>query len=569
MLQKIFLFLLFPLLFVDVKADEFVIKNFEKKPNDLAARRYEVMDPNDEACALIKIKTDLKGLQFESNLGISKVTKKTGEYWVYISPGERRIKLIKEGFVAKDFYIPSEIQIESYDVFNLIVTTNVKFPITINRSPEDVKVFLDGKLRIDTPDKTTISNVSFGRHSIKLEKSGYSTIEDTIFVEEDQFEFSYSLEELEKVPVYIKSQPVQAQILIDKTNHGFTNNRFYIYPGEHDLMLIKDNYQPIEKNITVKKDGDNEFSYNLKYNMGTVHINTNINNPTILIDGDELKSPSHDTLLSAERHKITVKKDKYYEQTEWVTPMREQTITKVFHLKQKTGDLYTNVYPEEATVELYNYNGEKLLDQWQGTRIRKNLQVGFYTLKIHRKHYAPQEKTIEIKENQEKTVEANLSAYELEPGTKANSIIWSVFVPGAGQWYSKQTGRGWLYFLGGIASVGSSYYCYNKMDNLTGKYESLKTDYRTAENPEIISEKRLESEDVYEDIKKFRQYRDISYIAVGAVYAINLLDAIIFGGRKITESSLSGYMNNDRKVQFGLSNQPQGVGVKVTVRLGN
>ncbi len=559
-------FLILPL--THIHADEFIIKNFEKKSNDLAARRYEVTNTNDQACALIKIKTDLKGLQFESNLGISEIKHKTGEYWVYISPKEQRIKLIKEGFVPRNFYIPDEYQVESHDVFHLVVTTNVKYPITINRNPEDAKVYLDGKLKIDTASKSTISNVSFGRHSIKLKKIGYSTIRDTIFVKKDHFEFNYELEELEKVTVYIKSAPSHAQILIDKTNRGYTNNRFFIYPGRHELMLIKDHYKTIDRHIKVTKEGDNEFNYNLKYYMGRVHIKTNVKNPTILVDGRKLHSPTKDTLLSAERHKITVKKNKYYEQTKWITPLRDERMTQFFQLKPKTGDLYTNVFPETAKVELYNYSGKKLLDSWQGSRIKKDLQVGYYTLRVHQKNYKTWEETFVIKENQQKDLQVELSAFTLKPGTKANSIIWSFFLPGAGQWYSHDTGRGWLYFLSGLASVGSSIYCHMEVDQLSQDYQSIKRDYRTSEDPQVIAETRIESQQIYDQIEQYQDYREISYIAAGAVYALSLLDAIIFGGRKVTEHELSG-KNNDQQVQVGLSNQqPGSMGVKVTVPIG-
>jgi len=79
----------------NVLADEFVVKNFKLAPSDISARKYERLDINDEKCALIKIRTDIDGLSFDPRLGAEgNVEFKNGEYWLYVTSGEKVIKII-------------------------------------------------------------------------------------------------------------------------------------------------------------------------------------------------------------------------------------------------------------------------------------------------------------------------------------------------------------------------------------------------------------------------------------------------------------------------------------------
>jgi len=90
--------------------DGFEVKVFEKAENDLTARMYPRTDVNDHPCALIRILTDLNGLSFDSNVGIvGNVEKKTGEYWLYVSPGERQLQIRKEAFIPLIYTIPESI----------------------------------------------------------------------------------------------------------------------------------------------------------------------------------------------------------------------------------------------------------------------------------------------------------------------------------------------------------------------------------------------------------------------------------------------------------------------------
>lgn len=108
-------------------ADEFVVKSFVLDPSDISARKYERRDINDDKCAIIKIRTDIEGIKFDPRLGAEgSVDFKNGEYWLYVSPGEKVIKIIKSGFISFDYVIETKIESSNVYKWNLPVATGLQ-----------------------------------------------------------------------------------------------------------------------------------------------------------------------------------------------------------------------------------------------------------------------------------------------------------------------------------------------------------------------------------------------------------------------------------------------------------
>ena len=546
------------------QGNEFLIKNFKKAPNDIAARRSEVRDVNDVPCALIKVKTGLDNLSFKSNLGITEVRRKTGEYWVYISEREQRIEFIKEGYAAKAFHFPDDYQVASYDVFHLTLSSSLKYPITVNRTPEDAKVYLDGDLRIDDEGQSTIEKVRFGRHVIRLEKFGYASIEDTIFVKQDQFEFTYRLDEVNKVPVSFKTKPEGAEIFIDGTRRGQSNMELFLYPGKYNMRLYKDHYAPVERELVVKGEGQNVVRESMDYNMGNLNIETNVKDPTILIDGTPLHSPTGDTLLTIEEHKITVKKNKYKNKTRWKKPLRgrNQSTQVNFFLKPITGKLLAEVYPEDATVTLYR--GDQQISRWTGSKIKPNLMIGHYRMKIERKNYESRLVRFNIEQDRETQKSIHLKAYKRKPGSKGNAFLWSLFIPGAGQYYStRSNGRGAFYMISALVAGGSWFYLNNEIASLSHDYDQLHSDYRQASTN--LDQYKTEMEDKYDQMKQYEEYREYALIVAGSAYALSLLDALIFGGQEVAENQVHSAISREGPVNVSVFPGPRSVTVGVSL----
>ena len=95
----------------ELEAQTFRVLSFEEELSDLSAIKYERKDVNDQKCAIIKVYTNLNGLLFETRLGIEgDIITKTGEFWLYVSPKEKMLKIIKSGYIPLEYVLPVNIE---------------------------------------------------------------------------------------------------------------------------------------------------------------------------------------------------------------------------------------------------------------------------------------------------------------------------------------------------------------------------------------------------------------------------------------------------------------------------
>jgi len=119
-LKKIIPILVLMVSVLPVFSQEFEIREFEADPNDLSARRYEKTTVNGDAAALIKVTTNITGMKFDSNIGFVEIENREDGYWLWIAPRERRIRLMADGYLAKDVPMPEPAR--SLMVYSMIVT---------------------------------------------------------------------------------------------------------------------------------------------------------------------------------------------------------------------------------------------------------------------------------------------------------------------------------------------------------------------------------------------------------------------------------------------------------------
>lgn len=91
-------------------AQKYRIESFKVLTNDVTAFVDPVTDLNDDACALIKILAS-PDFEFSTPLGIVKRVDKTGEIWLYIPKGSKKITLKHPQWgVLRDYVFPEKIE---------------------------------------------------------------------------------------------------------------------------------------------------------------------------------------------------------------------------------------------------------------------------------------------------------------------------------------------------------------------------------------------------------------------------------------------------------------------------
>ena len=101
-------------------AQEFSVGGFRDLPNDISAFINPVKDLNDEGCALVKVIAVSPDFAFSTPLGIVKRIDKTGETWLYLPRGSKKITIKHACWgVLRDYLFPTKL--ESHKTYELVI----------------------------------------------------------------------------------------------------------------------------------------------------------------------------------------------------------------------------------------------------------------------------------------------------------------------------------------------------------------------------------------------------------------------------------------------------------------
>ncbi len=363
------------------------------------------INPEDsKSCILVH--SDVQNLQFDSNQQIDKVVNQTGGDWiVWLPPGTHILKIDAPGFKRLELF-PFNFQRKKIYDLNVTVAASSKkldlIPVSIDVDKENVSIFIDNKFS----GKGKTHQIAEGKHELRLEKEGYKTISQTIEVNTQNILFRFKMTETDPLLVKIQSTPVGADIYLDNTNIGQTNKDKYIFEGKHSLKLIKSGYLDVQKEIEIKENTANTFSYSLEKTAVLLTLRIIPADAVIYINKENYNNKTTNELPPG-RYKIEISKEGYRDYTEVVDLELGKPVTKEYNLQMITGKLQLTVTPPEADVELIR--GTTVVKKWQGSTILKDLQVGKYMLSVTNAGYNKLTKEIIVSEDKPAAEEIQLT----------------------------------------------------------------------------------------------------------------------------------------------------------------
>ena len=388
------------------------VKSFKVLPKDQTARVHEpVIDQNGEKCALIKVVTNQTGFAWEGGtLGITKVKKKTGEYWVYVPYGSEKITIKHDELgILRNYVYPEAIK--KATVYEMVLTTgDVKTVVEENKiatqwliiksEPKEANVFIDGKLAGKTNFQRKYEE---GEYTYRIEKSRYHNKAGKITLKDEKKQLEFTLKP-RFGNIKVTSSPKEGmKIYLDEenTNQETPATLKEVSSGEHTIKLQSRWYQPETKKVTVEDEQTTTVNFALDPAFAKITVKTT---PAaeILVDGERKGTAEWEGRLMEGIYTIKAEKDKYHSQSEQMEVTAGQDETVNFDLKGKTGNADIVTTPMDAAVYV---NGEK-----KGTSplTLDDLLIGEYTLKLQKEGYGTVTKTIKIKEDESITVEETL-----------------------------------------------------------------------------------------------------------------------------------------------------------------
>ncbi len=321
-------------------ADEFYVVSFRHDDKDVTARISSKKDKNNQNCALIKVQTDITGLYFDCNQGFATDIEcdGKGEYRLYVSPGERQIKIKKEGFIPLSYTI--DIVIRELDTYIMTVTRKGTTPpdddvktdfVKIYSTPDVADVYLNGELKGTTPYEAIVTE---GTYAYLIRKSMYYDAEGMIRVKARETKEVNAVLLPKFGNFKISSTPTEADITINGAPTGKkTPFTFEFYEaGTYNISLSKYMYQTTKQPFTLVEGKTENINITMLQDYAGITIATTPETgAAITLDNKDINKKTLYTILQLESGthtvRVTMPLYKPVEKTFTVTAGKSETIT--------------------------------------------------------------------------------------------------------------------------------------------------------------------------------------------------------------------------------------------------
>ena len=284
-----------------LSAQELSVKSFRLLENDLTANTYATMvkDRNGEVAALIKVVTTEQGFLFDGGMtGIVLIKQGTGEVWVYVPHGIKRINIQHQQFgVLRDYYFP--IPIEKARTYELVLTTpkveteveenlnNVRanfFILRTNQPKASIRV--DGYPYQCSNDGSITGMLPYGEHRYQVRHPSYETAEGSFIIDSEPVDFQIPLTKRNISRWYVQGcmggQYTRGRLSFTYNNElNFKYTKLYSYNAQ---LGIGYNFNTSWGARLVINGGKSKYNYssdyewNWNYISPVVDLTTNLSN---------------------------------------------------------------------------------------------------------------------------------------------------------------------------------------------------------------------------------------------------------------------------------------------------
>lgn len=236
-----------------------------------------------------------------------------------VSRGMRQLQLDADRYLVHNQEI--EVQGLGKEQHLEVVLKPAWAHISISSDPSGVDVTIDGTTIGQTP---VTSEILQGSRSITLTKPEFKplTLVQSVTAGHDIELKSVKLEPVDG-QLTVNSNPDGATVTVDGAFLGTAPLTVNLVAGTpHTIRVSKSGYSSTENAITLQPDQEQTVNLKLKAEYGTVFVNTDPSDATILVDG-KLTDGNRRLRLSVRPHTLTVSKVGYVDQQVEVSPQRD------------------------------------------------------------------------------------------------------------------------------------------------------------------------------------------------------------------------------------------------------
>ena len=459
-----------------------------------------------------------------------------------IQPGSYTIE------VVKDLYLPEQrdVEVKSLDFASEQFDLTPNFGrVNITSIPSGATVTIEGQNRGETP--LEIPKFNAGVYTLKLAQKLYYDENDNFEIKPDgDFVKEYKLKP-QFGTVKLTSEPSGAEVTVLGVSWGTTPlTRERVPSGDYIVSLRKQYYFDEDPSITVLDGETMNRNVDLRPSVGTLTVTSDPPGASVTVVETKKtlgKTPIVDLPMERGSYQLLVEKSDYepFETAVAITFGGDQKVDA--SLKRSSGHIQVSTTPQKAKIYID--------DEYKGDTptVIKDVPTGVHEIRLDKKRCDIHVGRVTVKRNE--VVDYTHTLRDSGSGEwekrRLNARLISIIAPSGGQFYSGQYSkaqyvRGSIYgaaFLGGLAMA---YLSQTEYDDQKSVYDTEMGFYQTSQNQVDIDTRFAAAEIAADKMQTASDQTNLFIYAAAGVYAIQLIDAWLWGGgpRPVVRSSDAG-----------------------------
>ncbi|MDR3133099.1 MAG: PEGA domain-containing protein [Prevotellaceae bacterium] len=305
---------------ITVSAQQLAVESFSIDEQDQTARISSPRkDQNDRVCAIVKMETLLllQDFTFDAgSVGITHTEQRTGEIWIYLSPGTQRLTIQHKHLGTIRNYGFGEALREATVYILKLKSGTVRTVIEENVQLQyfEVDCAIDGAtISIDDADPEPIINrkfsklLSYGKHRYTIEAPLYHPLHGIMEITaRKQLPLVVVLQPA-LGSIVVNTRPEQgADVFVDGVKRGQSPLELdKMYNGEHSIRVMKTLYLPANAKTTVSDGQTATLDIDMKPNYAVI---TFVTDGDIYVNDEYKATGTWQGRLSPGSYKVEVRK---------------------------------------------------------------------------------------------------------------------------------------------------------------------------------------------------------------------------------------------------------------------
>ena len=317
------------------------VMSFRLAQNDISAVKYQRLDLNGQPCALIKVGLGVQGAKFPGTEVVGDVKFDTGEYWVYVVDGTKKLKVMHNDYTPLyiDFSNYPEQRLEGGRTYVLLLDgaksdggkgassqqQQSNFLI-MSVIPPNASVTIDNVHEPLNTDGTLKKLISNGIHRYSIDAgSAYSPVSGTIEMKGERINLPITLKSV-KASLSVKATTSGSKIYINEDYKGTDSWQGELTPGTYLVEARKEGFRSVSKTVTLAKQQTESITIPaLQQIFGSMMVDYEPVDADVYLDNTLIgKTPNVFTSIAAGKHNIKISKAGYADYTGSVTIQENQ-----------------------------------------------------------------------------------------------------------------------------------------------------------------------------------------------------------------------------------------------------